>query len=43
LDWLVANDGAAKDIATNAMALAMDVFSPMVQRAYIDRQFLPPE
>jgi hypothetical protein len=36
LDWLMANDGAAKQIAQAAKALADEIFSPSFQRRYID-------
>jgi len=37
IDWLVANDDKAKEIARNAMALADTIFTPKYQRFYIDK------
>jgi len=37
LDWLVANDAAAKQIAENAIRLAETIFSPSFQRSYLDQ------
>lgn len=36
IDWLVANDDKANQIAMNAMSFAEEVFSPSFQRKYID-------
>lgn len=36
IDWLVANDDKAKEIASNAMLLSDTIFTPEYQRSYID-------
>lgn len=36
IDWLVANDDKAKEIARNAMLLSDTIFTPEYQRSYID-------
>jgi hypothetical protein len=38
LDWLVANDAAARKISEAAKALADEIFSPSFQRRYIDEE-----
>ncbi len=38
LDWLTANDAAAKEIANAAKVLADEIFSPSFQRRYIDEE-----
>ena len=45
LDWLVAHDAEAKQIAANATQLADRIFSPAFQRAYVDEALAshPPE
>ena len=40
LEWLRNNDGAAREIAHQALALGKRVFSPENQRAYLARQIL---
>jgi hypothetical protein len=40
IKWLVDNDDKAKEIATNALKLSNEIFSPEFQRKYIDEELL---